>query len=488
MTTLIVSDSTKDWGLDVPNVETVDAWSYLTDPSFAERRNVKLCNLCGSMKYQSTGYYVSLLAEARGHKPVPGVIALQDLKSPSMVRYIGDELEETIQKTLAPLQSEQFELSVYFGLNMAKRYERLARELFNLVQVPLLRFRFVKNKSWQIRSIKALGTNDVPASHREFVISSAERHFRKSFSSRPKQKRLRYDLAILHDPNEGENSPSGESALKKFVKAAESIGLGAELITKDDAGSLLEFDGLFIRQTTAVNHYTYRLARKAASEGLVVIDDPVSIARCTNKVFLAELMTRHKIPTPQTLIVHRDNTDEIAGKLGFPCVLKKPDSSFSQGVVKVKDQTELDLRIAEFLNESEMIVAQKFVPTTFDWRIGIMDQRPMFACQYYMAPGHWQIIRQETKGRGRYGKMKTVPVELAPRRAVQMALKAANLIGDGLYGVDIKESDGEFTLIEVNDNPNVDVGCEDEVLRDELYRRIMDSFLRRIEHVKAVSH
>ena len=78
-----------------------------------------------------------------------------------------------------------------------------------------------------------------------------------------------------------------------------------------------------------------------------------------------------------------------------------------------------------------------------------------------------------------------MPVELAPRRAVSIAVKAANIIGDGLYGVDVKESDGKFYIIEVNDNPNLDSGVEDAILREDLYRRIMESFLRRIERRKA---
>ena len=68
---------------------------------------------------------------------------------------------------------------------------------------------------------------------------------------------------------------------------------------------------------------------------------------------------------------------------------------------------------------------------------------------------------------------------------MQIATKAANLIGDGLYGVDVKETDGRFAIIEVNDNPNIDAGCEDAILRDDLYRRIMEEFVRRIEAKKA---
>ncbi len=75
-------------------------------------------------------------------------------------------------------------------------------------------------------------------------------------------------------------------------------------------------------------------------------------------------------------------------------------------------------------------------------------------------------------------------MELAPRAAVKVALAAANLIGNGLYGVDVKQSGNKFFVIEVNDNPTIEAGEEDRILRDELYRRIMSVFLTRIEQRK----
>jgi len=62
-----------------------------------------------------------------------------------------------------------------------------------------------------------------------------------------------------------------------------------------------------------------------------------------------------------------------------------------------------------------------------------------------------------------------------------MCRTAANLIGDSLYGVDVKQVENKFYVIEVNDNPNIDAGVEDATLKDELYFRIMRVFLRRIE-------
>jgi glutathione synthase/RimK-type ligase-like ATP-grasp enzyme len=402
-----------------------------------------------------------------------------------MMRLVTNELDELIQKSLARIQSDKFTLSIYFGQNMAKRYSRLSLQLFNIFQSPLLRAQFARDKDqhWQLRSVSTIAANGIPASHRDFVAAVAARHFEGRGTRLRRKTPARFDLAILRNPEEAQ-PPSNEKALEKFMKAADSLGIAVELIDRDDYGRLAEFDGLFIRETTSVNHHTFRFAQRAASEGLVVIDDPISILRTTNKVYLAELLQRHKIPVPKTLVVHRDNVHHIIPELGLPCVLKKPDSAFSVGVTKAESEEELCQQTDKLLTESELVVAQEFLPTTFDWRIGILDERPLYACKYHMAKNHWQIIRHEEQGRQQYGKVETLPVELAPRAAVKVALAAANLIGNGLYGVDVKQSGNKFFVIEVNDNPNIEAGEEDRVLRDELYRRIMSVFLQRMELIK----
>jgi glutathione synthase/RimK-type ligase-like ATP-grasp enzyme len=481
---LIIANSQKDWPFRIPDADVVDAWSYLTQPQFSELRGVKVFNLCRSYKYQTVGYYVSLLAEARGHKPLPSITTLQDLRSQAMMRSVSEELEDLIQHSLGPIQSERFTLSIYFGRNLAKRYERLSLHLFNLFQSPLLRVQFKKYKKWQIRSVATIAANDVPEGHWPFVVEVARQYFEGRRGPQKKRVRTRYDMAILHNPDEP-HPPSDEDALKRFMKAAEILEVRAELITPDHYGRIAEFDALFIRETTAVNHHTYRFARRASGEGLIVIDDPQSIVRCTNKVYLAELLNRHDIQIPKTVVLHPENSVDAVRELGFPCVLKRPDSSFSRGVVKVGNQSELEEQLKILFEDSDLVVAQEFLPTTFDWRIGILNRKPIYACKYFMAENHWQIIHQDSNGDSDYGKYETIPVELAPRRAVSAALKAANLIGDGLYGVDVKESNKKFYVIEVNDNPNIDAGVEDAVLREELYNRIMEVFLDRIERSKA---
>jgi glutathione synthase/RimK-type ligase-like ATP-grasp enzyme len=332
--------------------------------------------------------------------------------------------------------------------------------------------------------VATISAADVPQSHWPFVVDVASEHFAGRRKRVRRRAQARYDLAILVNPEE-KNAPSDEKALKKFVKAAESLGMDAEFIGKDDYGRIAEFDALFIRETTSVNHHTYRFARRAASEGLVVIDDPQSIVRCSNKVYLAESLGLKNVAMPRSMVVHKGNVDRVADELGLPCVLKKPDSAFSLGVVKVETREELAEKLKAMLEDSDLVVAQEFVPTTFDWRIGILAGRPMYACKYFMAPKHWQIVKRDGTGGSEFGKCETLPVELAPAKAVRAALRAANLIGDGLYGVDVKQSNDKFYVIEVNDNPNLDAGVEDAIIKDELYRRVMEVFLTRIEQRKA---
>ena len=368
-TTLVIVDNPRHWPLELAGVELVPARQYLTDPAYTTRRHAKVFNLCRSYRYQSEGYYVSLLAEARGHKPIPRLSTIQDMKLQTIVRFVSDDLDDLIQKSLSAIQSDRFTLSIYFGKNVAKRYDRLSSKLFRTFHAPLLRAQFVYQKKWHLQSIQPIAGNEIPDHHHPFVIQVAEEFFARR-ESHPKRLNARYDIAILANPAE-KVPPSNERALKKFIKAANQLQLNAELIGKDDFPRLAEFDALFIRETTSVNHYTYRFARKAAAEGLVVIDDPESILKCTNKVFLAELLQRNHIACPKTMIAHKGNLEAVLRELGLPCILKKPDSSFSQGVLKATTLEEFVAHAHLLLDDSDLIIAQQFLPTDYDWRIGI---------------------------------------------------------------------------------------------------------------------
>jgi glutathione synthase/RimK-type ligase-like ATP-grasp enzyme len=480
----LVVDRIDRWPLEIEGVRIVSSETYLLDAGFACAARLKVFNLCRSYQYQSVGYYVSLLAEARGHRPFPDIATILDMKANGVVRIASGDLDKLIQQALKPLQSDAFTLSIYFGRNLARRYDRLANRLFNYFPAPLLRAQFVRRRSkWELRSVSPIPASQIPENHRAFAIEAARAHFARRGGRRRTRTPARYDLALLYDPDDP-MPPSNEAALERFEKAGERLGLRVERIGRDAIGRLAEFDGLFIRATTGVNHYTYRFAQRARALGLSAIDAAESIVRCANKVYLAEQLAARGVPMPATRIFYKKEFEDASGSIDLPCVLKQPDSAFSLGVKLARTREELRAILASLFEQSDLVVAQEYTPTPFDWRIGVLDRKPLYACKYFMATDHWQIVNTACDGEDRYGKFETLSVERVPKAVVRMAVKAASLIGDGLYGVDLKETRAGPVVIEVNDNPNLDAGVEDQVLGERLYEAVMQSFLERIEALR----
>ncbi|MFW5845672.1 MAG: RimK family protein [Planctomycetota bacterium] len=487
MHVLVIVNNATDWPFDLPErVALVEARSYITDSAFADLRGVRVFNCCRSYRYQSTGYYVSLLASARQHHPIPDLSTIHDLQQPGVMKaQVDDSMQGLLQQGLARLKTDRFTLSVYFGRNLAKRYDRLCQQLFARFPVPFLRVECRRRRhGWRIERIRIIAASEIPDEHRPFVLEAATAFFgRRVGPPRSRRRRYAYELAILVDPDDP-SPPSDSDGLERIDAAARATGLRPECILPDDLPRLPTFDALFIRATTAVNHFTYRFAQRAAAEGLAVIDDPQSILRCTNKVYLDELLARHRVRRPRSVIVHKRNITTAGATLGYPCVLKQPDSGFSRGVVLARDAAQLEQLASDMLKQSDLLLAQEFLPTDYDWRIGLLDGEPLYACRYGMARDHWQIYYRDADGSVTSGWHDAVAIPDVPPAVLRSAQRAAAPIGNGLYGVDVKIVRGRPYVIEVNDNPNIDGDVEDSAAGTSLYETLMASFLRRIEGIR----
>lgn len=478
---LIVVDEPKRWKLTIENVQVVSSKNYLAEPEFQAIKNARIFNLCNSYRYQSLGYYVSLLASAREHRAIPNVTTIRDFRNVSIIRTIARDIDDLLQKTLENVPETSISFHIYFGQTIDKNYLQLGQNLYRLFETPLMQVVFNKTDRWVIQKVQPMSMDKIDENDFEFVQNFALQYFSKKRFQRQRFYPYKYDLAILVNPTEA-NPPSNAKALKKFKEAAKKVGFYTEFITNEDYDRLSEFDALFIRETTNVNDYTYHFSRTAYAEGLVVIDDPWSILRCSNKIFLDERMRQNKILTPKTWILTRNSIKKSTlSTFHYPIILKQPDSAFSIGVTKVNNLEELISNLKLLFKKSDLIIAQEFLPSDYDWRIGVLDQKPLFASKYYMAKGHWQIINWDDKSTEKYGDAKAVPIDEVPKEILKTATKAAGLMGDGLYGVDLKMVDNKAYVIEVNDNPNIDAGEEDAILKDKLYLKIMKSMYNRIE-------
>jgi glutathione synthase/RimK-type ligase-like ATP-grasp enzyme len=480
----VVVDDLEDWAPYFPSRDVISFEQYMALPEDAGKGRTRVINCCRNSRALGRGYYCSLLAEARGHNVIPSVQVMNDLRRKSLWSLELEGVEAALDK-LALAEGdvrEQIDVKIFFGESDVPQLGALARQLFDRFPIPLLEVRLKRERGWHIQRIRQGALRDLKGEEQDIFAQALDRFSNRIWRKPRARKQYRYDMAMLVNPKE-KLPPSDRTAIARFVRAGKRLGINVQLIGKQDYQRLAEYDALFIRETTSIDHHTYRFARKAEAEGLVVMDDPTSILRCTNKVYLADLLRTHRVPTPKTQILSdasAQTLESVIAELGLPVVLKIPDGSFSRGVIKVETAEALPQALKQLRQSSSLVLAQEFMYTDYDWRIGVLNNKPLYACRYFMVQDHWQIYRHEG-GNADSGGFDTPATWEVPRKVLDVALKAARLIGDGFYGVDIKQSGDRVVVIEVNDNPSIDSDVEDLQLGGALYHEIMAEFLRRME-------
>ena len=470
---------------DLPNAETphkvVTTKDYLSRPNLFRGDRPKIINLARTYVYQGKGYYASLLAEARRHRVIPAVETMLELSDRKLYEKAIPELEDQLNTSARKNGTPPKRLLFCFGDGQDPAWERFGRLLFDWFRAPILEVTVEQGEWHRIERIRALPVNKLEGSERDFLHEAMARYTRRDWRGPKVKTPPRYSFAVLHDPNE-ELPPSSKAALKHFARVAEKMDVEVDLITRKDLARLSEYDALFIRETTTIKNHTFRFAQRAQQEGIPVIDDPVSMIRCTNKLYLKELLEAANIAMPPTVMLSSTaDIPKAEAELGYPIVVKIPDGSFSRGVKKANDREAFEKLVNDWFEETDLLIAQKFMPTSYDWRIGVLGGEPLFACQYMMAKSHWQIVNHERRGGPDEGTFKTFELADVPPDVLDTGVRAARLIGNGLYGVDIKETPDGVFVIEVNDNPNLDHGVEEAVGKDEVWQRIVRWFIERIE-------
>ncbi|MEZ5357471.1 MAG: RimK family alpha-L-glutamate ligase [Candidatus Zixiibacteriota bacterium] len=271
------------------------------------------------------------------------------------------------------------------------------------------------------------------------------------------------------------------NALMRLSLEARKLGHRVDFLFRPDMYKIPEYDAIFIRALTDPLNSAYVAARTAEIHGVKVIDDPDSIRICCDKVCMYSRLVHQNIPIPDTRIVERHEINEAVTKkllaeLGKPLVLKAPNSSFSKYVEKAESVKEFLDVAKRFVRRADRIVVQRFVKSSFDWRVGVLGGEPLYVCQYGIPKRRWKILTHTAGGRTIEGTVHAVPIKDAPQELLDVAVAASNAIGGGLYGVDLKQVDNGYIVIEVNDNPTINAGDEDQA-NSEIYERLIKFLL-----------
>lgn len=513
---VVVSDEADARGL--PDGSWALADRYLEGGDELADRACTVVNLCRSTRYGSKGYYVSLLADARGQAVIPTVETIGALADPYGVFRglheagvsVVDRAEAEARRRVCAVSGEgtgvekappvrvaskggagpvfrpataedAAEATVLLGTTEDPRFRQLALAVFREWPVPVLRLRLLLEEGeWKVTGVTPVAPHRLRKAEREAlrqVLADGRRVLRRGAEAPRELKRA--SIAVLFD--EGDVfSPSSPETLDRLERVAAKMNVYVNRIGLDDLDRLGEYDALFIRALTGVSEPAFPFALRAEALDMPVVDDSQSIIRCSNKVFLHELLLREGVRTPRTVVLTAATPWAELERLGLPFVLKLPDGSFSAAVKKCASEEDFHRIAGEMFTRSPLLIAQEFLPTDFDWRITVLGGKLLFAARYHMARGHWQI-RQAEDGKERYGRVEAVPRDRAPREVVELALRSAALIGQGLYGVDLKETAEGPVVIEINDNPNLDVGYDDAADGAVIYEDVVRFFLERIE-------
>lgn len=478
MQTIIVTD-TSYWDF-LRDCSIVTAEDYLRGEVRLKKAD-RLINLCQSYDYQTIGYYVSLLGMAQDHEILPAIQSIQDCTNLELLQQVLAEADLDIQNLLRTYQGKTFSFNVYFGSCMQADLASIAKKIYDALPLPLFALTLVRKQStWTVNKISVLAPQKIPAAESDFMQKMAQKYLEnRRFGSGFSKKKPFFHLAVLTDPSE-DCAPSDDIALKKFVEAGEQLDIRVDFIGKNDIKKLSEYAGLFLRAVPGIDDFTYRFMRCAEQKNLALIDDPQTLIKCNDKVYQAAAFRYHHIQTPHTTIVNKYQQEPIS--VSFPCVVKRPDNGFSRDILKADNETELKSALQKLFKYSDLLVIQSFIPTEFDWRIGVLDHKLLFASRYYMAKGHWQVINWgAVDDKDAEGKDESFDLDAVPEGVVRAALRACDLIGDGLYGVDIKSCDNEHYVIEVNSVPGICHGVEDRALGYDIYRQVMTVFLQRMQ-------
>ena len=263
------------------------------------------------------------------------------------------------------------------------------------------------------------------------------------------------------------NRSAEMGALMKFSQVAPRLGHQIDYLFRTDIYKIPQYDAIFIRALTDPLNLSYVVSRNAELHGIKVIDDSNSIYICCDKVNMYRHLVGAGVPIPKTVIIkesdiNKDTGAKLLKSISNPLVLKAPNSSFSAYVERVKSPNEFITVSKRFLRRAENIVAQRFISSEFDWRVGVLGGEPLYVCQYLIPRKRWKVLTYTQSGGFIAGAVKGFELKNVSPRLLETAVEAAGAIGKGLYGIDIKQVGDDFIVIEVNDNPTISAGEEDQ--------------------------
>jgi ribosomal protein S6--L-glutamate ligase len=215
--------------------------------------------------------------------------------------------------------------------------------------------------------------------------------------------------------------------------------------------SLPVYDAIIPRIGASVTHYGLAVLRQFEMQGVFPLNESVAIGRSRDKLRALQLLAREGIGLPVTAFAHgpRKAEDVIKEVGGTPCVIKLLEGTQGMGVILAETQASAKSIIEAFSAANINILVQEFIKEA-----GGTDVRALVVGGEVVAAmkrtGKIGDFRSNLHRGGRAEK-----VELSPEER-RTAIRAAEILGLNVCGVDMLRAKRGPVVIEVNSSPGIE--------------------------------
>ncbi len=214
---------------------------------------------------------------------------------------------------------------------------------------------------------------------------------------------------------------------------------------------LSNYDAVLPRIGQSITHYGLAVVRQFEQMGIYAANESVAIATSRDKLRAAQILSRHDIGIPATAFA-RDKKDilpTIERVGGVPVIIKLLEGTQGVGVI-LAETTKVAQAIIETLQSTRQnVLIQKFVKESKgrDIRAIVVDDRVVAAMRRRAQAGEFR----SNVHRG--GSIEAVELDPEYERT---AIRAAQVMGLRIAGVDMLESDQGPQVMEVNSSPGLE--------------------------------
>lgn len=214
---------------------------------------------------------------------------------------------------------------------------------------------------------------------------------------------------------------------------------------------LTHYDAVLPRIGASVTYYGTAVVRQFEQMDVFVGNSSAGIANSRDKLRCLQILSKHRIGMPPTTFVRdrKDILQAIERVGGAPVVIKLIEGTQGVGVI-LAESTKIAEAIIETLHSTKQnVLVQKFVAESRG-----RDVRAFVVGDQVVAAMRRVAVGSEFRSNVHRGGS-TEPVEL-PDEAKQLAVRAAQIMGLRIAGVDMLEANEGPQVMEVNSSPGIE--------------------------------